>query len=62
MSEPYPEVMDLYRRARAVKVRIGPLMKRARLHPGTWSDWMNGTRPNVASLHKVDAALKEMGG
>lgn len=62
MKEPHPQVMDLYRRARAIQVRIGPLMDRADLHPGTWSGWMRGVQPKLSSLGRVDAALKEMGG
>lgn len=61
-KEPRPEIMDFYRRSRAVGVRIGPLMAAAKMHPSTWSRWMNGKQPTLESLERVDAALKEMGG
>lgn len=57
MSQLDPILEDIKSRAKAARIPIGAIMRRANKRPATWSDWQNGISPRLDTIRDVQAAL-----
>jgi len=56
-------VQDIARRAKASRISIAELCRRAGIHPDTFHNWKKTTRnpnPPGANLHSVAALIREL--
>ncbi len=58
MSQLDPMLEDIRQRAKAARIPIGAIMRRANKRPATWSDWQNGMSPKLETVRAVQAALE----
>jgi len=59
MVELDPLLEDIRQRAKAARIPIGVIMRRANKRPATWSDWRSGNKsPLLESVRDVQAALE----
>jgi hypothetical protein len=58
MSQLDPMLEDIRQRAKAARIPIGTIMRRANKRPATWSDWQNGMSPKLETVRAVQAALE----
>jgi hypothetical protein len=60
LTAPRPEVEALQAQMFAARLRLGPVLKRAGMSPGTWSRWTRGAEPKLSSLQAVQTAIHQM--
>lgn len=59
-TDPKPEVKDLCARMFAAQLRLGVVLKEARMSPGAWSRWASGAEPKLSSLKAVSDAIERL--
>ena len=59
-KKPDPAIIPLATRMLTEGIRVGEVCRRAKVAASTWSRWMSGGVPDLATLRRLEAALDEM--
>jgi len=61
MNKPIaPEVIALQSDIFAGKLRLGDVLKEAKVHPATWARWAKGSDPKTSTLAAVRSAVSKL--